>query len=296
MKQGWLRQGERGTAVGLTGMSYFARIVGRPLTRILLYPICIYYLFFMPRARSASLFYLLRALKRAPRWVDSFKHFFYFASTILDRLYFLVGEMRYFEINKYGLDSLRDVMDRHGACIFLGAHIGSFELLRVGGARNWNITINVLMYEANAKKMQSVFSRASEGVTLKVLPVGGIDTPMRAKECVEKGESIAILADRAVDDGRMIETPFLGTTAGFPAGPFLLAATLGIPVVLSLGVYTGANRYEEHFEIFSEGVKLDRKNREQELKDVVSQYARRLEHYVERYPYNWFNFYDFWSR
>lgn len=294
MKQAWLQQSERGTATGLLMLGSFARIVGRPVTRLLLYPICLYYLLFIPRARHASRQYLTRVLGRTPGWHHSFRQFFYFASTILDRLYFLSGAMHYFEVNKYGLDGLRDIMDKHGACIFLGAHIGSFELMRVGGARKWNLTINVLMYEDNANKMKAVFSSAGEGVTLKVLPVGGIDTPMRARACVEKGESIAILADRAIDGGRMIEVPFLGARASFPAGPFMLAAALNVPVVLSLGIYNGGNRYEEHFDIFSEAVSLQRGNREEQLKELVYQYARRLEYYIHQHPYNWFNFYDFW--
>lgn len=296
MKQGWLQQGERGTVSGLIMLGHFARLAGRPVARLLLYPICLYYLLFIPRARKASRQYLSRVFRRRAGWLHSFRHFFFFASTILDRLYFLTGVMRYFEVNKYGLDQLRDLLDRHDACIFLGAHIGSFELLRVGGARNWNLTINVMMYEGNAQKMQTAFSQAAgDGVTLKVLPVGGIDTPMRAKECVEKGESIAILADRSIDEGRMIEAPFLGAMARFPAGPFLLAAALGIPVVLSLGIYTGGNRYEEHFEVFSEGLQIKREKREQQLQDAVHRYAKRLEYYVNKYPYNWFNFYDFWA-
>ncbi|MBE9515750.1 MAG: lipid A biosynthesis acyltransferase [Proteobacteria bacterium] len=293
-QQAWLQQSERGTAIGLLLLSYFARIVGRPITRLLLYPTCLYYLIFIPRARHASQQYLARVLDCKPGWHHSFRHFFYFASTILDRLYFLTGSMHYFEINKYGLDQLRDIMDKRGACVFFGAHVGSFELMRVGGARSWNLTINVLMHEDNAKKMQSVFSSAGEGVKLKVLSVEGIDAPMRAKACVEKGESIAILADRSVRDERMIEVPFLGGRASFPTGPFLLAAALKVPVVLSLGIYKGANRYEEHFEVISETVSLQRGNREAQLEELVYHYARRLEYYVRQHPYNWFNFYDFW--
>ena len=294
MKQAWLQQSERGTAIGLQLLSRFARIVGRRITRLLLYPISLYYLLFMPGARRASRQYLTRVLGRTPGWHHSFRHFFYFASTILDRLYFLSGAMHYYEINKYGLDGLRDIMDKHGACMFFGAHIGSFELMRVGGARKWNLIINVFMYEDNAHKMQSIFSNAGEGVTLKVLPVGGIDTPMRARACVQEGESIAILADRAIDGSRMIEAPFLGGRASFPAGPFMLAAALNVPVVLSLGIYNGGHRYEEHFDVLSESFSLQRDSREEQLKQLVYQYAKRLEYYIRQHPYNWFNFYDFW--
>ncbi|MDH5632388.1 MAG: lipid A biosynthesis acyltransferase [Gammaproteobacteria bacterium] len=300
MKQAWLQQKERGSVTGLVIASWLARILGRRFCRAILHPVCLYFVLFAPAARRASVSYLDRALTlavgRRARWRHVYRHLYCFASTILDRFYFLVGAMRYFEINKYGLDVLRDTLDRHGACVFLGAHVGSFELLRVGGARNWSLTLNVLMYEDNAQKMQSVLTRFGQGVTLKILPVGGLDTPMRAKACIDKGESIAILADRDLGDGRMIEVPFLGGPANFPAGPFLLAAALKLPVVLALGLYDGGNRYEERFELFSAELELPRGQREQKLKEVVGQYAQRLEYYVRRHPYNWFNFYDFWKK
>ena len=35
--------------------------------------------------------------------------------------------------------------------------------------------------------------------------------------------------------------------------------------------------------------------REQQLQHWLTAYARRLEHYCCQAPYQWFNFYDFWS-
>ena len=294
MSQAWLQQRERGSVRGMQLMAVLATVAGRPLTRLLLYPICFYFLLFFPRARRASRAYLQRVLDRPVRIRDLYRHFFVFATVMLDRVFLIRQRLGCFEINKYGLDLLRDTLVARGSCLFLGAHMGSFELVRFGGARNWGMTINIMMYEANAQKNKQVIESIGGGVRLKVLPIGQVDSLMAAQDCIEAGESLAILGDRDVDGGRLIEVPFLGGRARFPAGPFLVAHALKLPVVLFFGLHTGDDRYEEHFELLAEQVSLPRGNREQALYQLVCQYAARLEYYCRQHPWNWFNFYDFW--
>src|SRR5690606_5156948 len=88
---------------------------------------------------------------------------------------------------------------------------------------------------------------------------------------------------------------FLGKPAQFPTGPWQIAAALKVPVVLCFGLYRGGNRYELHFEVFAETLRVERANREASLNAIIQRYADRLAHYTRGAPYNWFNFYDFWQ-
>jgi predicted LPLAT superfamily acyltransferase len=103
------------------------------------------------------------------------------------------------------------------------------------------------------------------------------------------------LGARVVPNDRLVRVPFFGREAAFPAGPFLMAAALKVPVVLFACTYLGGNRYQEHFELFAEEITLDRRNRDADLERWVRRYAERLEYYCRLAPYNWFNFYDFWG-
>src|SRR5262249_27567933 len=109
------------------------------------------------------------------------------------------------------------------------------------------------------------------------------------------GEIIGILADRAPQPDKTAVVPFLGSPAAFPSGPLILAAALGTPVVLFFGMHIGNRRYEVHFEHFADRIILDRARRAEDLAVWVWRYAERLEAYTRRYPFNWFNFYDFWE-
>src|SRR5690606_16689867 len=103
-----------------------------------------------------------------------------------------------------------------------------------------------------------------------------------------------IMADRALATDRAVDVEFLGGRARFPVGPWQLASTLQVPVILGFGCYLGGNRYAAHFELFAESVRIPRHAREVTIQQLAQHYARRLEHYAQLAPYNWFNFYDFW--
>jgi len=115
------------------------------------------------------------------------------------------------------------------------------------------------------------------------------------KEALEADRMIGIMADRAVPTERSIEVEFLGGRARLPAGPWLLAHALKVPVILGFGCYLGDNRYAVHFELSGEVVTLPRENRDLALQQLVQRYAKRLEYYTHLAPYNWFNFYDYWQ-
>ena len=67
-------------------------------------------------------------------------------------------------------------------------------------------------------------------------------------------------------------------------------------MVLSFGLYRGANRYDVYFETFAQSIQIPRRERAVHLDVWTQRYAARLEHYTRLDPYNWFNFYDFWHR
>jgi predicted LPLAT superfamily acyltransferase len=70
---------------------------------------------------------------------------------------------------------------------------------------------------------------------------------------------------------------------------------LHVPVVLCIGLYRGGNRYDLHFELISEELSADRRQRREKLQAIVQDFANRLATQVRAAPYNWFNFYDFWT-
>jgi predicted LPLAT superfamily acyltransferase len=293
MNKSWHKHQERGNVFAMKLMAWIALIIGRPVARLLLYPICLYFYLFLPRARKASRDFLTRVFQRPPRFSEVFRHFYWFASTILDRSFMYQGYYRNFVLNKYGLEVLRDIADKQG-CLFVGSHLGTFDIVRISGTRRWNMVFNIMMYEENARKMQKVVAALNKSSLVRVLPIGSVDSLIRAKERVENGEMLAILADRILSGDKTVEVNFMGGRIELPAGPFLTASTLKIPIILFFPLYMGRNQYEVYFELFSERITLTRGNRDNDLQVYAQKYADRLEHYCRYAPFNWFNYYDYW--
>src|ERR1019366_3414168 len=86
---GWSHSPERSNMLMLRTMSWISLHLGRPVGRVVLHLIAAYFLLFAPASRAGSRQYLRRILQRPVRWSDIYKHFFWFASTIHDRVYLL---------------------------------------------------------------------------------------------------------------------------------------------------------------------------------------------------------------
>jgi predicted LPLAT superfamily acyltransferase len=291
----WQQQKERGSHCTLRLMVWIALSLGRTPARALLYPICLYFLIGFRSARQAIRRFRERAMNCHVSRRDLFHHYHVFASTILDRVYFLRGRFDLFEVELHG----REVFDRELAkgrgCILLGAHVGSFEVVRALG-RTWrNLDVRVIMDEQNARVIRDITRELNPVVAESVIQVGGVETMLAVKECLEQGGVVGVMGDRVMQNDQTVSCQLFGREAQFPTGPMRLAQVARAPVLLFFGLYRGGNRYEVHLEFFCDQLRLSSGQREAELRQWVQRYADRLEVACRKAPDNWFNFYEFWG-
>src|SRR5438105_1142002 len=124
----WAELAERGTPIPLRITGWIAMRIGRPIARLLLYPITLYFILTGRTARSASQEYLTTLRGHRPRWWHVFRHFHCFAATILDRVYLLKGEFDRFDVAVHQKELLHAQIETGKGCILLGSHLGSFEV------------------------------------------------------------------------------------------------------------------------------------------------------------------------
>jgi predicted LPLAT superfamily acyltransferase len=287
----WSAQGERGSGwltraalwLALRGAGPVLTVVGTG-----------WFLLMCRGARLASRDYLRRVLGRPAGFADVARHFHCFACAVVDRVLLLAGRQAGFRIRTEGIGAVLDVLAEGRGCILLGAHLGSFEVLRTVAAQA-PVPVWALMYRRNGGALTGLLDRLAPGLHERVLEIGDTASMIRARECVERGEIVGILADRAPNGHRMVRVPFLGEAAAFPSGPFVLANVLGAPVVLFHAVRTGGRTYDVVFEAFAERVVLRRGARAEDLRAVMGRYAAAVERGCRAHPYQWFNFYPFWE-
>jgi len=299
----WDDRRERGSRVALRLAVWGIRKIGHERLRILLTPIATYYFLFDGSARRASRDYLSRLSKlqgdREPRKVgDVYRHIYSFAEVILDRLSLWSGSIDEFEIAIHGRKHLETLFESGEGALLMGAHLGNFDLLRLV-AREASVPVNVVMYSANAERINAAFEVLDPGCNIRVINFDprSVNTVFEIRSCLARGEFVAVLADRSPPDAgrRVAHASFLGDRAPFPKGPSLLPILLRVPAILTIAIRTGPRTYEVYFEPLSDDEPITAKNRTRVVQDRVELFASRLEHYCKKAPLQWFNFYDFWS-
>ncbi|MFP4181222.1 MAG: lipid A biosynthesis acyltransferase [Thiohalospira sp.] len=293
----WKRQRERGSAFAKRVILWIALHMGRRPARLLLYPISFYFLLMAPVSRRASRAFLARTLPRSPSWLDVWRHLHTFAATILDRVFLLSGRERLLDVRIHGTEAVEAYLQRGEGAILLGAHFGSFEVLRALGIARYAAPVHILMDQGHNETITRYLEALNPEVARRVIPLRGPMAILRVKEVLEENGLVGMLGDRVEDGHDGVACDFLGGTARLPAGPLRLASRLQTPVILFFGVYRGGRRYDIHFEHFADYRDAEVAAEARASPEVeVQRYADRLAAYVRAHPYNWFNFYEFWDQ
>jgi len=293
--QEWVTRRERGSVTLIRFMVWITLRLGRPIARLLLYPVCAYFIVCAPGARRASRDWLARALDRPPGPGDVWRHFVCFASCVLDRVLLLNDRTDLFEITVHNDDVLTDLRACHGGGFLFGAHLGSFEVVRAIGRAVGDTRVSLVMYEDNARKTNQVLNAINPALSMDIIGLGKPGSMLAVSQRLEAGHLVGILADRSLDNERQVAIPFFGKPARFPVGPFRMAAILMRPIVLMVGLYRGGGRYDIHFELIAEPGDGAGQVTNDAIEVTMRRYVERLEHYCRSAPYNWFNFYEFWN-
>lgn len=276
-------------------MSWISLRLGRSVARSVLHLIALYFVLFAPANRRASLGYLPRALGRSATWVDLYRHFFCFAATIHDRIYLINRRYDLFEIDIQGTQFIRPLVDAGTGVLLMGAHLGSFEVMRAIGRQLPGLKVAMVMHEDNAQKINTMLTAINPEASMDVIPLGHIDSMLQVQERLDEGMLVGMLSDRTLGDEPMAQVNLLGATAALPTGPFRMAALLRRPVVFMVGLYMGGNRYQVHFETLADFSDVPRGQRDQAVEMAIARYTELLNCYTRQAPYNWFNFFDYWQ-
>lgn len=295
MSQNWTDEKERSNPFTLRLICWIALNISRPFARFWLYPITLYFLLTSPRIRFSSRNYLRRIPGKNGNLFQVAKHIYYFASTILDRVYFLTNQYRHFDIDIHGSELIDEAIKQKTGCILLGAHVGSFDALRCLAISREKIPLKIMIYHDHNAMITKVLDELNPEITESVINLADDNALLQMKESIEAGYFVGMLGDRVRDGEKQITCKLLGENVSMPAGPVTLANVLQVPVILFFGLYLGGNRYSIHIEKLADTISAPRKERHELVAQYMQKYTNHIENIIKQHPYNWFNYFDYWE-
>jgi predicted LPLAT superfamily acyltransferase len=186
------------------------------------------------------------------------------------------------------------VEDKTGG-LLISAHIGNFEMAG-NMLERLKTEVNIIMFDAEHAKIKdyldSVTSRKFNVIALKE----DNSHIFEINKAFGEKQIVCIHGDRFVKGSKTLSIKFLGEKSGFPTGPFYLAMKFNVPVSFVFAMKESATHY--HFFATPPRVYqqqgLQRK-RDQTIEAIIKDYICVLEKMVQKYPSQWFNYYNFWE-
>jgi predicted LPLAT superfamily acyltransferase len=292
----WSGTGQlRGGRWGIWFFIAALRVLGLRLTYVLTVPCAIYFSFASPDV-AATMDFHRRIFGHVPWWKRRwlvFEHFLSFGRAIIDRTAILAGNTKDFSFSFDGEHYVHKALAKGHGVLLLTAHLGNWEAAGQLLAR-LDVIINVTGFDNETGEIRSLLKQASKP-KFRLLPLTGSPTdaiPLVA--ALRRGEIVAMLGDRAYGSPSS-RVPFLGDTAAFPIGAYVLAAIADAPLVTVFNLRERGGNYR-FFGFPAQHPKMPlHHQRDAYLKNCATEFAQNLEIILKRDPLQWYNFYPFWE-
>ena len=273
----WHRQKEQSAGrFRILLMWYIYKFLGKNVAKILFLP---GYLFIYPFCRPARAalreFYDVLGIKG-----NSFKHILNFAWSMLDKT-----DACALCKDPPRMSVVGDKGWMKGGCFLLSTHLGCIEVLPALGRKMLHAPrVNAFQQMRHNAIFTNLFAQWMDPkqFCLHAVEDIGVETAVEMQQAIERSEIVLMAADRlSAGSKSVLHHEFLGRDCLWPKGVFRFAKMMEAPVYAIIAVKTGWNKYE---------VKAERMG-----EDLLGDYVRFLSVNIRQYPYQWYQFYDFFG-
>lgn len=293
------RDGHRGGVWGWRLLELILRIVGRRLMHLVVLPVAAFYWLLSASHRRGAMAYLRRrypdasTLRRS--WL-ALRIFVQFARSLVDRFVALQQGAEALRIDNSAVSPEKRAELYGGGLIVVSAHMGNPDLGSMSLQARGRRPVHVIAYTAPDDPYVVLMERYLGERAPRFIPLSGGENhaSIVAARALDDGDIVALKGDR-VTGGRTVEVSLLGAPARLPAGPLLLAAVTGAPVVV-IGCFLQADgSYRVHLDGPRRYAFESRRTRARDLQQWGQQLADVLGEWAEQYPLQWYNFHDMWE-
>lgn len=251
-----------------------------------------FYMLFSRKAYKASYAYFRERHGCSPlrSFINVYLNQFTFGQVILDRFASYAGKK--FKIELTGNRHYLDLIEREEGFIMTSSHIGNYELAGYY-LKATKKSINAIAYSGESETVKENRNKMFGRHNINIIPVMNDMSHLFAiNNALAEGNIVSIPGDRLFGSTKFINCMLLGKEAKFPLGPFATAVQRGVPMLATFVMKRSTNRYTIHVE------RIDVPecgNRNEKATIMARKFASLIEGIINRYPLQWFNFYNFWE-
>lgn len=282
----------RGTLLGYKIFVFCIRNFGVRAAYFVLYFVAAYYFLFLPSSNRNIFYYFHNRLgyprKKAKKAV--YRSYLVFGKTLIDKTAISAGLRDKFTYEFDGIENLLSMMKAKKGGVLISAHIGNFEIAeRFFSEIDFDYQINLVTTDQERSVIKEYLeSVAQTKSSIKfILIKDDMSHIFDINRALANNEIICFTGDRYFEGSKFLEEEFLGKTAKFPAGPFLIASRLNVPVAY---VYV-MKEPRLHYHLYARIAEV----KHRDAQALLASYVANLESMLAIYPDQWFNYFDFWD-
>ncbi|MCL1815263.1 MAG: hypothetical protein FWG27_05535 [Treponema sp.] len=290
------------------------------ILRVFAFPVGFFYFLLSKNGRIESRRFLQKAApfaekpgtaKKCRSWLGPMRHIISFSLALVEKLQSWGGKFPFKDIH-FQDDDIEELirnLEKGKGAFLICSHLGNTELLR--GLANFNqtgVSRRVPVTTIVDRHVTANFTRMLKELN----PQSGLDiidaneigpgTALLLEEKITAGELVVIAGDRtsAGSAEKNFLIPFLGEDAPFSPGAFYLASLLKAPVYFVFALRRGdlSLKPEYGMHVHKSPLSFDctRKERALRSSEMAHSFAAFLEGYCKKYPFQWYNFFNFWQK
>jgi len=282
----------KGTVLGYKIFVFLIKKAGIKAAYVLLYFVASYYFLFLKKSNKAISYYFKERLGysglKSKKMV--FKSYYTFGQTIIDKISISAGMRNKFTYEFDGIETLKNLLAEKKGGVLISAHIGNFEIAEhFLGDIDIDFQINLVTTDLEHSAIKNYLESVTQKPTVKFIIIReDLSHIFEINAALSKNELVCFTGDRYFEGTKSLSEKILGQEANFPAGPFLIASRLKVPVVF---VYV-MKEPNLHYHLYAREAVV--KHRDE--KGLLKAYIESLESMLTKYPLQWFNYFDFWNQ
>ena len=217
--------------------------------------------------------------------------YFTFGQIIIDKIAILAGLEHKFTFDFDGQELLFKLLEEQQGGVLISAHIGNFEIAEPFFRK---IDLKLQISTITTDMERSVIKEYLEGITERkslnqyIYVKPDMSHIFEINDVIAHKNIVCFTGDRYFEGGRSLKGRLLGAEATFPAGPFVIASRLKVPVVF---VYVMKEK-GLHYHLYARIAEVKKADAE----SLLEAYTDSMEQMLRKYPLQWFNYFNFWEQ